>query len=1361
MPQLRRFAPSSLVISIVLSIVLGLALCVALRAAPASAALSHSDGTQAPKTPTQRTLRVGVYDFAPMVFSENGQAKGFFVDLLADLAQREKWRLVFVPGTWAECLSRLESGEIDLLPSIARTPERDTLFRFTEDFLFLDWGVIYKKRGSAIRTVFDLKGKTITALSGSVYTEKLRTLLEQFGIQANIVTKPDYAEALAAVGRGEADAGVCTNVLGTILDRNLAIARTDIVFAPIKLRMAVKRGGREDLLPVLDRRLEELKAQPDSLYHQSRDKWLGLAAASALPRWLPWALGGGLLVLCVLTAFVVSLRLLVQRRTEALRKSEKHYLTTLTAVNDGLWDWHVPTGEAYFSPLYYGLLGYADQEFPASYATWLPLVHPEDIDRVERELKRSIETGQGFSIDLRMRTRGGGWKWVCTRGKAIERDAGGRAVRMVGTLSDVTYRKGLESRLRESELHFRTLADSGQALIWTATPDKLCNYFNEPWLAFTGRALEQELGSGWTEGVHPDDFQRCLDLFTTSFDRRENFSMEYRLRHHSGEYRWIVDKGTPRYDSDGAFLGYIGHCLDISENKRAEDELLAKTEYLDAMFNNTSTLMLLVNAEGNVVDVNLAAVAKVGQPQETLQGHLGGEVLRCVNSFLGGGCGRTEDCQICPVRTRVMRTFSTGERSFNEEGSLTVSVDGKPVRAHFLISTALIRHRNGDFVLVSLIDITGRRQAEEALWRNQEFTRIVMENLPIGLAVNSVDPSVAFEYMNDNFPSLYRTTREKLALPDGFWAAAYEDADMREQMRARVLADCASGDAQRMYWADVPITRRGEPTTYITARNIPLPEHGLLISTVWDVTHRKLGEEALKESNERLQTSLRTAMDGYWRADLQGRLREVNEAYCRMSGYSAQELLTLSIPDLEARESGEAVRARIETLKSSNRDRFETKHRRKDGSLYDVEVSVTFQESEGGWLVAFLRDITERKRAEADLVAAKNAAEAANRAKSEFLANMSHELRTPMNGVLGMLQLLMLEEELKPSQQDFASNAFVAANRLLSLLNDILDFSRIEAGVLVFKQEPFQPGDILDATLGVFGHACARKGLALNILPEPGLPAWLRGDEARIRQVVFNLVGNAVKFTRQGAITVEVWHRTLPGAAQGRLIMAVSDTGVGIPEAKLDAVFDRFSQADGSYARQFEGAGLGLAIVRRIVECLGGSLCIESEVGQGTTAVLSLSAPVERGAAVAAQAETGLADVAEEVPLRILLAEDELIGQLGARLMLERMGHSVVAVNDGIDAVAAALKQEFDCVLMDIQMPEMDGLEATRILRTTTLPGQGGRLPIIAMTAYALAGDREKFLAAGMDEYIAKPFRQDELRALLQTVAQRRRRGDL
>ena len=1293
MPQPKTFAAWALALAIIT------------LSPGAWAAQSNATAAQA--------VRVGVYNFAPLVFYEDGQARGFFIDMLKDLARQESWTLTFVPGTWDECLVRLEEGRIDLLPSIARTPEREERLRFTEDFLFLDWGVLYRKKGSRLHTVFDLQGKTIAALRGSVYTEKLKTLLEQFGIKAYVVTRHEYAEVLASVARGETDAGVCTNVLGSLLEQRHPVERTDIVFAPIKLHTAVKRGGREDLLPALDRHLADLKARPGSLYYQRRSAWLGLAGEARTPPWLPWALGAGLAALLLLTAFVFFLRLLVARRTRELAASETKYRDIVEMANEGVWTVDDTYRTTYANSVMAALFGCTPAEMLGRKAT--DFMFPEDLpgqDEMAEHRRRGIDE----VYERRFRRCDGKAVWGLVSAKSL-RDAQGRFAGAMAMVTDITTRKELETRLGESERHFRTLADSGQALIWTSGPDKLCDYFNEPWLAFTGRSLEQELGNGWTEGVHRDDFQRCLDVYITAFDARERFSMEYRLRHKSGEHRWIVDQGTPRYDSAGVFLGYIGHCLDIH----------------------------------------------------------------------------------------------------------------------------------------------GLKQVEEALRLNQTFTRAVMENLPLGIAVNSVDPTVSFEYMNDNFPRLYRTTREALARPDGFWEAAYEDPEFREEMRARVLADCASGDPERMYWADVPITRKGEPTTFINARNVPLPEHGLMVSTVWDVSERKQAEEELNAikwlvdreparasaqqafgcDNLVALNSSRLILDAVG-PDI---LRDIVQDFMTMLGTSsavyekngdyalglfasnwcrvmdqASRRLCGGDDDTTALSSGrwlchescwtEASKAAIvtgrpadischgglrlyaEPIRAGNeivgainfgygtppRDRQAIAELAAKYQLDPDELWKLSQEYEHrpDFIIdaakerlktsaRLIGEIVSRSIVEKDLNLAKEAAEAANRAKSEFLANMSHELRTPMNGVLGMLQLLMMEE-LKPGQQSYANNAFEAANRLLSLLNDILDFSRIEAGVLRFKQEPFQPTDILAATVGVFGHICSRKGLDLVIRADPGLPAALVGDEARIRQIVFNLVGNAVKFTRRGAIEIDAWHRSPHGHVPDWLYLAVADSGVGIPEAKLGSVFDRFSQADGSYARQFEGAGLGLAIVRRIVESLGGSLCIDTEAGAGTTVVLALPAPVAPGEAVAgpARSETTENEPAEDepaVPLRILLAEDELIGQLGARVMLERMGHSVVAVNDGRAAVQAALEQEFDCVLMDIQMPEMDGLEATRILRSTSLPGRTERLPVIAMTAYALSGDREKFLAAGMDEYIAKPFQQEDLRAVLQAVAAKRRQG--
>ncbi|HSY30392.1 MAG TPA: MHYT domain-containing protein [Verrucomicrobiae bacterium] len=529
----------------------------------------------------------------------------------------------------------------------------------------------------------------------------------------------------------------------------------------------------------------------------------------------------------------------------------------------------------------------------------------------------------------------------------------------------------------------------------------------------------------------------------------------------------------------------------------------------------------------------------------------------------------------------------------------------------------------------------------------------------------------------------------------------------------------------------------------------------------------------LAVSEQRFRAVFEGADIGIALIELDGsKLMAVNPAYRKMLGCTAEEMQTVGIfDDLTYPVDRESDKQIFLGILAAGKDiAYMDKHYvRRDGREVLVRLSLTVLRDAFGTaqcILGMATDVTERTLTEAELRAAKKSAEAASESKSTFLATMSHEIRTPMNGILGMTELV-LDTDLTAEQREHLGLVRQSAESLLSIINDVLDFSKIEAGKLDLESLPFDLHEILSETMKPLSFRAQQKGLALNYEIQPNVPRALLGDPGRIRQVLINLIGNSIKFTEAGKILITVEDQSSDRVTT-RLHISVKDTGVGILQEKQAKIFEAFSQADGSMARKYGGTGLGLTICVRLVELMGGRIWLDSQLGHGSTFHFTIHLLVQKPLAQSPPLPPGqLRDVAIPITagnsnnfsavsreiknLRVLLAEDNAINQTIAVRVLEKRGYVVTVTENGQAALNACSTQSFDLILMDIQMPGMDGLEATATIRKKEI-STGAHIPIIAMTAHALKGDRERCLAAGMDGYVSKPIRTAELFAAIENA---------
>lgn len=765
---------------------------------------------------------------------------------------------------------------------------------------------------------------------------------------------------------------------------------------------------------------------------------------------------------------------------------------------------------------------------------------------------------------------------------------------------------------------------------------------------------------------------------------------------------------------------------DITARAQAE-EALRESELRFKALHNASFGGITIHDQGIILDCNQGLSAITGYDYDQLIG-MNGLLLIAEQS-----------------REVVMEHILAGyEKPYEVLG---VRKNGQEYPAR--LEARNIPYKGKSVRVVEFRDITEIKQSEEALRLEAQRRRILMEKSYDGIA--TIDREHRVVEANERFAAMLGYSREEVV---GLHTWDYEARLSEAQIRSQFA------DLPRVGAVFESQHRRKDGSLIdveVSVSGALVGGQALVFSICRDISERKRIEEQIRQTSEFLSSLITYANAPIIVWDTSYTISKFNRAFERLTGLAAEQVLGRSLALLFPQGQQVSIMDYIRRTSSAG-ERWETVEipiQHTDGTIRTVLWnSASILDHEGGGVAATIaqgQDITERKRAEEELHKSKDLAEAANRAKSEFLANMSHEIRTPLNGVLGMLQLIRTSG-VSGDVESYTEMALRAGQRLTVLLGDILDLSRIEAGRMPIVRQPFALDDIISALAETFSPTHFSKRLSFRVNMDTQVPTHFLGDEVRIRQVLFNLIGNAMKFTEQGEVRLDIWRLPAHPSGAQRLLFLVSDTGLGIPDDKLGQVCDPFIQVSQDLTRSHQGAGLGLAITQRLVAAMAGTLTFESTQGQGTNVYLMLPLGVPLPSAL--PDSPALAAVfGPKVALRVLLVEDEEISRLSARVLLTRLGHSVQTATQGRDALEILRGERFDCVLMDVQMDVMDGVEATRRLREGEAGPLNQDVPIIALTAYAMAGDREKFLEAGMNAHVAKPVQVDELARTLERIA--------
>ena len=1085
-----------------------------------------------------------------------------------------------------------------------------------------------------------------------------------------------------------------------------------------------------------------------------------------------------------------------KRAEQAVEQLMRQYKDLVDSINGIVWEADAMTSQFTFvSRQAEAILGYPVEEWLSSPTFWVDHIHPEDRTWAPQYCLELTRKQLSHSLEYRMLAADGRIVWIQDNVSLVLED--GRVTKLRGILEDITVRKQAKDAIRKSEAQLKEAQRLAHLGSWELdlTTHRL-DWSDEIYRIFElerdrfGASYEAFLGL-----VHPDDREAVDRAYTSSVRMKTPYEITHRLLLPDGRVKYVQERCQTIYNAEGAPQRSFGTVQDVTEQVRMAERETARLKQLQRLSELGLTLFgdpaeifeRVVRMIGELFKVRVVCLSEiVGSELHFKSVYLAGKVMRDAGScpLAVTPCATVERDKDLRLFDRVMEGFP--EATFLRDHQ-AVAYCGFPVldaHGQVVAVTCLLDDKSREFTEEErqLLRIFGQRiameleraryladqqrQAEE-LQHSHAFVRQIIDTAPNFIFAKDRDGR--FTLANKAVAEAYGTTVECLIGKTD--ADCNPNAEEVEFFRRKDQEVMESGEER--YISEEKITDATSTVRWLqTVKRPILDARGaaiMVLGVATDITERKQAEEALRASESRLQLTLDVATDGFWDWNTQTLQAYYSPSWIRLLGFDGQEIGLNSIDDWKTRihdEDRVGVEQALNDHLAGDRSHYVVEHRVRHNSgewkWFAMRGKVVQRDEQGRPLrmMGTMTDITERKLSERALAHAAQDLEQKNRElaiardkaleavkiKAEFLATMSHEIRTPMNGVIGMTGLL-LDTPLNPQQREYAETVRLSGEHLLDIINEILDFSKIEAGKLDLETVNFDLHTTVEDVLSLLGARAYDKGLELTCLVQAGVPTLLRGDPGRLRQILMNLIGNAIKFTEQGEIVVTVsasdeHERATPASlnpSRRWFRVEVSDTGIGISPEQQAKLFQSFSQADGSTTRKYGGTGLGLAICKRLVELIGGRIGVDSQVGVGS--VFWFAVPFHLQPEGTQQATPPTVALKGR---RILIVDDHATNRRVLEHYLEGRGVTYESAESGIHALqclrgAAARQTPFHLAIMDMQMPGMDGLELARQIKSDYAISA---TRLVLLTSVGKRGDAKAAQDAGIHAYLTKPIRQ-------------------